>query len=285
MAVTPFFTVITATLNAAATLPRLLDSLAEQTCRDFELIIQDGASSDNTVAVAETYRERLPALSLVSEPDTGIYDAWNRALERAHGEWALFLGADDALTDRKVLRQAFERLRVAPEAVLFACGTVYCLDPRGNLRRTVYPQISRGGHMLRDGCIPVGHTALFHRRKLFDLVRFDISFRIAGDQELLSRAWDDSAAIDLNMTVTLMGAGGISESPFSTLCTRWEIFRIMWRHFAGHITFRSHLLPLVKGCVLHLLCMCLGKRHAPAMLDHLRVLRGLPPVWTKQVKE
>jgi glycosyltransferase involved in cell wall biosynthesis len=56
----PFFTIITATYNAAATLPRLLDSLSEQTCRDFELIIQDGASTDDTVAVAESIGTSCP---------------------------------------------------------------------------------------------------------------------------------------------------------------------------------------------------------------------------------
>ena len=85
----PLFTIITAAYNAAATLPRLLDSLAGQTCRDFELIIQDGASKDDTVAMAESYRHKLPALSLASEPDTGIYDAWNKALSRVRGEWVL----------------------------------------------------------------------------------------------------------------------------------------------------------------------------------------------------
>ncbi|MDR3362753.1 MAG: glycosyltransferase [Desulfovibrio sp.] len=78
----PFFTIITATRNAAATLPRLLDFLACQTCRDFELVIQDGASTDGTVGLAEAYRDLLPALSLDSAPDRGIYDAWNKALGR-----------------------------------------------------------------------------------------------------------------------------------------------------------------------------------------------------------
>ncbi|MDR0467100.1 MAG: glycosyltransferase, partial [Deltaproteobacteria bacterium] len=83
----PFFSVITATRNAGATLPRLLESLASQTCRDFELIIQDGASTDDTLAIVEAWRERLPALSPASGPDMGVSDAWNRALPRIRGQW------------------------------------------------------------------------------------------------------------------------------------------------------------------------------------------------------
>jgi glycosyltransferase involved in cell wall biosynthesis len=70
---TPFFTIITATYNAAATLPRLLDSLAAQTCRDFELVIQDGASTDATAAIAEAYRERLCRPSLLFRSRTPAF--------------------------------------------------------------------------------------------------------------------------------------------------------------------------------------------------------------------
>ena len=58
----PFFSVITSTYNAAATLPRLLDSLSAQTCRDFNWIVQDGASTDATMEIVEHYRPRLPAV-------------------------------------------------------------------------------------------------------------------------------------------------------------------------------------------------------------------------------
>ena len=120
----PFFTIITATRNAAAALQRLLDSLAGQTCRDFELVLQDGASTDGTTAVAEACRGRLPALVVASEPDAGIYDAWNKALQRAAGEWILFLGADDRLAAEDTLARCKERLAgIGPEKV-FAAGAV-----------------------------------------------------------------------------------------------------------------------------------------------------------------
>ena len=91
----PFFTIITSTYNAAATLPRLLDSLASQTCRDFNWIVQDGASSDATIQIVEQYRDRLPEVLADSGKDSGIYDAWNKAIDRWQdkmGEWVLFFG-------------------------------------------------------------------------------------------------------------------------------------------------------------------------------------------------
>ena len=102
----PFFTIITSTYNASATLPRLLDSLASQTCRDFNWIVQDGASSDATMQIVEQYHDRLPEILADSGRDKGIYDAWNKALDHWKdnlGEWIIFLGADDTLYECRTL--------------------------------------------------------------------------------------------------------------------------------------------------------------------------------------
>ena len=78
----PFFSIITSTYNAEETLPPLLESLASQTCRDFNWIVQDGSSSDATMQLVEGYRDRLPEIFADSRKDCGIYDAWNKALDR-----------------------------------------------------------------------------------------------------------------------------------------------------------------------------------------------------------
>src|SRR5688500_8811110 len=91
----PRFSIITSTFNAAAALPSTAQSLARQTCRDFEWIVMDAASRDGTAEVARGFGELVT--TLVSEPDRGIYDAWNKALPRLRGEWVLFLGAGDSL--------------------------------------------------------------------------------------------------------------------------------------------------------------------------------------------
>lgn len=87
--------IITVTLNAAATLPRLIASLRAQTLRDFEWVVMDGGSSDATLALLDQARD-LPIVRR-SEPDFGIYDALNKAIRLARGEHYLVVGADDAL--------------------------------------------------------------------------------------------------------------------------------------------------------------------------------------------
>jgi len=282
----PFFTIITATRNAAAVLPRLLESLASQTCRNFELIIQDGASTDGTVTVAEAWRERLPALSITSEPDTGIYDAWNKVLPRIRGQWVLFLGADDVLADTIVLEGVREKLAVLPSEALFACGNVRFFDASG-LSAVIHEPLRSGAiEMLRQGIMPGVHTAMFHKAALFQLHCFDISFRILGDYDFLCRFLTaESQLFRLGITVTHKGSGGISDNLFSMLATRRELLVAVRRHFPAHLSFALHVVPVVKGYILQGLGMILGRRYAPHVLDAVRRIRGLPPVWEKKTKK
>jgi glycosyltransferase involved in cell wall biosynthesis len=95
------FSIIIATLNSAGCLRNCLDSIAAQTCLDYETLVVDGGSTDGTQAIVSHFAPRLAWF--VSEPDGGIYEAWNKALLHARGEWICFPGADDALWDERVL--------------------------------------------------------------------------------------------------------------------------------------------------------------------------------------
>lgn len=91
------FSVVTATYNAAAVLPRLIASLRAQTDQDFEWVVADGGSTDGTLELLAAAQEYLK-ISIDSRPDFGIYDALNRAVKIAHGDYYLVVGADDELS-------------------------------------------------------------------------------------------------------------------------------------------------------------------------------------------
>ena len=96
----PLISVITITYNAAGVITPTLESLNNQTFRDFEHLVIDGASKDRTLQVID----RLSTSSIVySEPDNGLYDAMNKGLARAQGRYMLFLNAGDSLHDADVL--------------------------------------------------------------------------------------------------------------------------------------------------------------------------------------
>lgn len=218
MTATPCFTIITSTWNAAATLPRLLDSLAAQTCRDFNWIVQDGASSDATLDIVERYRDRLPEILAVSGRDAGIYDAWNKAIDRWQdklGEWILFLGADDALAGPDVLAAVKEHLTGCPETVLYAIGGMTFTDyEQGTSRSADHPADYAEKFRQRFSGMPLSHSALFQRRRVFFPERFDAAFRICGDYDFILRTWTATQQLyRLPVLVTIMAAGGISSSP------------------------------------------------------------------------
>lgn len=107
--------------NAAAQLERTLRSVERQCYPHWEIIVQDGGSTDGTLEILESHRA---SVSWVSEPDRGIYDAWNKAVARAGGDWALFLGADDFLMNDNVLAQCVHFLKRLDDGIVFAYGVL-----------------------------------------------------------------------------------------------------------------------------------------------------------------
>jgi glycosyltransferase involved in cell wall biosynthesis len=271
------FAIITATYNAAFVLPRLLESLAEQTCRDFELILQDGNSTDATVALAETFRCRLPFLSLRSEPDGGIYDAFNKALDRASGQWILFLGADDFLKSAITLQQIKDKMQNCSQDTLFACGGLDMLSSQGVIAATVLPQIANAWNLMRQGQMPSGNPALLYNHCLFTKERFDTSFLSAGDYDFICRVWSSAHAIDLGFTVTCMGAGGISQSIRTTYIARRETYQVLRLNFPEVPLLGRHIFSIFIGYILHLSCVLLGETRTISILQLLRRWRRLLP--------
>lgn len=271
----PLFSIITASYNAAPVLPRLLESLASQTFRDFELIVQDGASGDDTVAVLERFRGRLPALSLESAPDTGIYDAWNKAVPRVSGEWVLFLGADDRLAGTDTLERLAGFIRENDvSGVDFLAGDVPVVGDNG----TVYKVFSGGSENAAETLrtrMPFGHPGLLHRAGVLRRYPFDSGLKIVADYDFFCRAFAGGAAAqDLGFTVTLMASGGISER----LSKRLEVFRehtaVRARYFGSTCNART-AAHFAKSLFGYTLGMVFGEERGSVLLHRIkRVVRG-----------
>ncbi|MDE6692008.1 MAG: glycosyltransferase [Muribaculaceae bacterium] len=97
----PLFSIITVTYNAAATINATLDSVREQTFEDYEHLIIDGASADSTVEIVNSYNNAKTVV--ISEKDDGIYDAMNKGLSIAKGEYLIFMNAGDRFPDPRTL--------------------------------------------------------------------------------------------------------------------------------------------------------------------------------------
>lgn len=105
--VRPFFSIIIPSFNAAKTIASCLDSIIHQTFQDWEVLIMDGLSGDNTVEIINNYCIAYPSIKLISQKDNGIYDAMNKGLGKVEGKWIYFLGSDDSFFDNEVLTKIF----------------------------------------------------------------------------------------------------------------------------------------------------------------------------------
>jgi glycosyltransferase involved in cell wall biosynthesis len=208
----PYISVVVAVRNGAATLQRCLDSVFDQAFEEWELIVIDGGSSDGTQDILERNARRIHYS--VSEPDRGIYHAWNKALPETRGAWLCFLGADDRLHRPDVLQRMAGRLMAAEGSFRVVYGSVNVVDASGLVLSTVgLPWPAVRGEFLDHMAVP--HQAVFHHRSLFDRNgRFDERYRISGDYELLLRELVEHDAMFVpDLIIADMGSGGLSDRP------------------------------------------------------------------------
>jgi glycosyltransferase involved in cell wall biosynthesis len=206
--VTPSVSVIVATLDAAGTLAACIDSVSAQEAVSVELLVIDGGSTDGTVKILHANDASVAYWE--SEPDRGVYHAWNKALDRATGRWVCFLGADDKLAGPSTLKTLVE-VGEQTDAEL-VCS------------RVRYQQREKGGDLVigqpwswRKLCsfMCLAHPGLLHRRDLFARYgKFSEDYRIAGDYEFLLRLGPSirTAFVD-EATVDVGGYGLSSDGP------------------------------------------------------------------------
>jgi glycosyltransferase involved in cell wall biosynthesis len=225
----PRFTIITSTFNAGQALAITARSLQAQTCRSFEWLIIDGASQDDTVALARSFGDLVT--TLVSERDTGIYNAWNKALPLIKGEWVLFLGAGDTLFAPDTLEAVAAVLDgLAPE-ITTAYGNVTVVDNLSGLDLRVRNSSWRGLEGPWGGGRPLMpcHQGVFQRAGVFSGFRFDERCHISADGEILLRELVAGRGVKLDVEVARFEAMGISSRPENRLRMISEFIYINWK--------------------------------------------------------
>jgi glycosyltransferase involved in cell wall biosynthesis len=278
-AATPAISVIVSVRNAAATLQRCLDSIASQTYRSREVIVIDGASTDGTVEIVKENRACLAFW--LSEPDRGIYDAWNKGLARARGDWICFLGADDYLWAPDTLERLAPVLERAYPPIRLVYGEVAVVNEAGGeMLRAGEDWRSARGRFRQIMCLP--HTGLMHHRSLFEAHgNFDESFRIGGDYEMLLRELRTGEALFVpGLVVAGMRHGGVSSDPAGSLRMLREFRRAQRKH--GLPPGRHWISAFVKAHLRVWLWRLLGNRIAPYVFDFGRLTMGKKPYWTRQ---
>lgn len=273
-------TVVTSTLNAAGALPYTIDSLRRQLDCRFEWIIVDGASTDGTIELLRANEDLIDLW--LSEPDTGIYDAWNKACAEVQGEWVLFVGAGDEIAAPDVLATMARHLaKVSPERLL-VYGKVQYLSPVGRqaLDEVGEPwEAMRGRWELGRPALPP-HAAVFHRRTLIaGGAPFNPALRIAGDARLLLGAILRHPPEFVPVLVDRMTIGGTSFRLGNALGMAKEIDEIN-REFGLRPPFFHALLQRFELVGKVILSGLFPERFQHRVADAYRVILGRPKRWT-----
>jgi glycosyltransferase involved in cell wall biosynthesis len=275
----PLITFVVAVFNADKTLAQCLDSVTQQDCKDFELVVIDGGSTDSSLDILRSQASHFAYW--ITEPDRGVYDAWNKALAQACGEWICFLGADDYLYSNSVVRQLSEKLAVLPTQTTIAYGKIALLNRDGNAMFELgEPWTKLEAQFKKKMCLP--HPAVMHRRSLFEANGgFDPDYRIAGDYEFLLRSMKGQAPHFLGeLVVTAMRPGGLSSNPSNTLRGLSEVYLAQIKN-GQKVLWLTRQLAWARVYLRLILVKCLGVRATSVLLDWGRSRMGLPAYWTK----
>jgi glycosyltransferase len=209
-------TVVTVAFNSAATIADTLRSVREQTHRAIEHIVIDGASEDTTLEVVRTHGSHVHAV--VSERDSGIYDAMNKGLRLATGDLVGFLNADDVLADRDAMaRLAAAADRTGADAVFGDLVYVHPHDLNAVVRYWACGEFSR--RRLRLGWMPPHPTFYVRRNTLAKVGEFDTGLRIAADYDFMLRALSraDITTAHIPVVMVRMRTGGVSNRSLAML--------------------------------------------------------------------
>lgn len=139
--------IITICYNVESSIERTILSVVNQTFKDYEYIIVDGASKDNTLEVVNKYKEKIDII--ISEPDRGVYDAMNKGIKMASGEWLIMMNAGDYFADNNVLEKVFNRQ--IPDHITFLYSDVFGLRKNGD--RILRPLSWKEGNMIHQATI------------------------------------------------------------------------------------------------------------------------------------
>lgn len=275
----PLITIITATYNAAKHLPALIGSIRGQNYGNIEWIVVDGASTDGTQDILMKNQDVVS--NWISESDQGIFDAWNKGVALARGEWIGFLGADDFLWNPDALSQLMPILSEAYPTIRVVYGKLAVVNREGQTLYTLGEDWVVVRRRFRS-VMALPHPGLMHHRSLFvEYGGFDTSFRIAGDYEWLLRALRGHDALFVpEITVAGMTLGGVSTTPTASWAMLKEMRRATRKHVGAFPGF-PWLLSLVRYGLRRVLWGALGESRARRMLDTGRKLCGQPAHWTR----
>ena len=258
------FTVVTITFNAEAVVRRTLDSVFAQTYRGVEHLIIDGASKDTTLQMAGDYKRRNDEqdnghkVIIQSEPDHGIYDAMNKGLTQASGDYIVFMNAGDSFPEANTLEQIVHRCHLAEQPTAELPGVLYgntnIVDSEGRLLhpRRLQPPQQLTWRSFRQGML-VCHQAFYARTDIAKCLQYDTRYRFSADVDWCIRVMRETERMGLPLyNIGIVVANYLEEGATTKnhKASLRERYLVMQHHYGAIQTFLLHCWFVVRSFIL-----------------------------------
>lgn len=231
----PLFSIITVTWNAASVIAPTLESVQRQTSSDYEMLIIDGASTDDTLSLVR--KASISGLRVFSEPDNGLYDAMNKGIARARGRYIMFLNAGDALADDTVLARLAVLTSDNPGVIYGQTQLVDASREVVGTRHLTAPRHLSVDSFLRG--MVVCHQAFVARRDL--VPQYDLRYRLSADYDWCINVLKKSTANAYAGRVPIISYLAEGMTTRHHRASLWERYRIMCRHYGVWRATLAHL--------------------------------------------
>ena len=233
----PKFSIITVTYNAEKVLEDTIQSVIFQTYRNVEYIIVDGASKDHTLEIVNKYHNRIN--KVISEPDKGLYDAMNKGIQLATGDYLCFLNAGDKFHDSETLQKIVHTLKgqELPDVIY---GETAIVDEEGHFLHI--RRLSAPAHLnwksFKQGML-VCHQAFFANRKLAINHLYDLQYRFSADFDWCIRIMKKAKCLH-NTRLTLIDYLNEGMTTKNHKASLKERFCILAKHYGLISTILHH---------------------------------------------
>lgn len=207
---TPFFSIIIPSFNSERTMRVLFESLRKQSFANFEAIVIDGVSNDNTLSILSEYQNKLENIRIISEKDEGIYDAMNKGIALAKGKWLYFIGCDDFLQDEEVLQKVYEIISTRLDSPDIVYGNVYTTAQQSGTVPIIY-----GGEYSKEMLAEknICHQSMFFNRTLFARMgNYNINYKANADWDFNIKCFysDNVKTCFIDEVIATWASGGFS---------------------------------------------------------------------------
>lgn len=203
----PLFSIIIPTYNSEKTLINCLESVLIQEFTNYEILIIDGLSIDNTLNIIEKYIFKYPLIKFTSEQDNGIYDAMNKGIDLAKGIWLYFLGSDDILFNKDVLSIIAKSTDSTDESIIYG-NVIIKGENQWNLNEKVF-----GGEYDLEKILrfTICHQAIFYKKNVFNRFgKYHLKYIVNADYEFNLRCFSSIKFKYINSVIAYFFVGGQS---------------------------------------------------------------------------